>query len=114
MIVALIQENRDIGFFGKLCFLALATYIIKVVFANMSTSISHSATYKTLKSIRLKMISKLSKMPMGTLLETPSGQMKDTIVDRVEGLETTLAHLVPEMTANIERSWFPVGKGKRM
>ena len=101
IIVALIQGNRDIGFFGKLCLFALAAYIIKVVFANMSTSISHSATYKTLKSIRLKMISKLSKMPMGTLLETPSGQMKDTIVDRVEGLETTLAHLVPEMTANI-------------
>lgn len=101
MIVALIQGNRDISFYGKLCLLALVAYIVKVVFANMSTSISHSATFKTLKSIRLKMISKLSKMPMGTLLETPSGQMKDTIVDRVEGLETTLAHLVPEMTANI-------------
>lgn len=101
MIVALIQGNQDIGFYGKLCLLALVAYIVKVVFANMSTSISHSATFKTLKSIRLKMISKLSKMPMGTLLETPSGQMKDTVVDRVEGLETTLAHLVPEMTANI-------------
>ena len=38
---------------------------------------------------------------MGTLLDTPSGQLKDTIVDRVEGLETTLAHLIPEMTANL-------------
>ena len=101
IIVALMSGVTDIKYFGKLCLIALVSYILKVVFANISTTISHSATYKTLKSIRLKMITKLSKMPMGTLLNTPSGQMKDTIVDRVEGLETTLAHLVPEMTANI-------------
>ena len=101
IIVALIGENTDVKYFGILCAIALLAYILKVVFANVSTSISHSATYKTLKSIRLKMISKLSKMPMGTLINTPSGQMKDTIVDRVEGLETTLAHLIPEMIANL-------------
>lgn len=101
VIVALINGNTDVSYYGTLCGIVLVAYILKVIFANASTTISHSATYKTLKSIRLKMISKLSKMPMGTLLETPSGQMKDTIVDRVEGLETTLAHLVPEMTANI-------------
>lgn len=38
---------------------------------------------------------------MGTLLNTPSGQLKDTLVDRVEGLETPLAHLLPEMSANV-------------
>lgn len=38
---------------------------------------------------------------MGTILETPSGQYKTTIVDRVEGMEPTLAHLLPEMTANV-------------
>ena len=30
-----------------------------------------------------------------------SGKMKQTIVDQVDGMETTLAHLFPEMTANI-------------
>ena len=38
---------------------------------------------------------------MGTLLDTPSGQLKDILVDRVEGLETPLAHLLPEMSANV-------------
>ena len=101
IIVALINGNTDVKYFSKLCIIALIAFVLKVIFANISTTISHSATYRTLKSIRLKMISKLSKMPMGTLLNTPSGQMKDTIVDRVEGLETTLAHLVPELTANL-------------
>ena len=31
----------------------------------------------------------------GTILDTPSGQYKTTIVDRVEGMEPTLAHLLP-------------------
>ena len=38
---------------------------------------------------------------MGTILDTPSGQYKTTIVDRVEGMEPTLAHLLPEMTSNL-------------
>lgn len=101
VIVELIGGNKNIDYYTKLCIIALAAYVVKVVFSTISTSISHNATYKTLRSIRLKMISKLSKMPMGTLLETPSGRMKDTIVDRVEGLETTLAHLIPELTANL-------------
>lgn len=101
IIVSMINGEKDVKYYLILCGIALLAYILKVVFANVSTTISHSATWKTLRNIRLKLISKLSRMPMGTLLETPSGQMTDTIVDRVEGLETTLAHLVPEMTANL-------------
>ena len=101
IIVSMINGEKDVNYYLILCGIALLAYILKVVFANVSTTISHSATWKTLRNIRLKMISKLSRMPMGTLLEVPSGQMTDTIVDRVEGLETTLAHLVPEMTANL-------------
>ena len=34
-------------------------------------------------------------------MDTPSGQMKQIIVDQVESMERPLAHLLPEMTANI-------------
>ena len=37
----------------------------------------------------------------GTVMDTSSGKLKETIVDQVDGMETTLAHLFPEMTANI-------------
>ena len=101
VIVALMQGNEDMRYYTILCLISLAVYICKAVFANLSTSISHEATFETLKSIRKKMIAKLSRMPMGHLLNIPSGELKETIVDRVEGLETTLAHLIPEMIANI-------------
>ena len=34
-------------------------------------------------------------------MDTSSGKLKETTVDQVDGMETTLAHLFPEMTANI-------------
>lgn len=100
IIIGLINGESSVEFYGLNCLIILGAFTVKAIFANVSTTISHSATFKTLKSIRLKMMSKLSRVSMGTLQNTPSGQMKDTIVDRVEGLETSLAHLIPEMTAN--------------
>ncbi len=73
----------------------------KVIFSNLSTTISHTATYYTLRDLRENITEKLARVPMGTILDTPSGQYKTTIVDRVEGMEPTFAHLIPEMTANV-------------
>ena len=73
----------------------------KSVFTNLSTVISHTATYYTLRDLRENITAKLARVPMGTILDTPSGQYKTTIVDRVEGMEPTFAHLIPEMTANV-------------
>lgn len=82
------------------CGIALAGYLVKVLFGSLSTLISHTATYHTLRDLRKALTSKLARVPMGTVLNTPSGQYKTTIVDRVEGMESTLAHLIPEMTSN--------------
>lgn len=81
--------------------IGLAGYMGKALFSTLSTAKSHTATYLTLRELRKKLLEKLSRVPMGTILDTPSGQYKTTIVDRVEGMEPTLAHLLPEMTSNL-------------
>ena len=81
--------------------IALCGYFGKVLFSCLSTTISHTATYYTLRDLRENITTKLARVPMGTILDTPSGQYKTTIVDRVEGMESTFAHLIPEMTANV-------------
>lgn len=81
--------------------IALCGYFGKVLFSCLSTTISHTATYYTLRDLRENITAKLARVPMGTILDTPSGQYKTTIVDRVEGMESTFAHLIPEMTANV-------------
>ncbi len=82
------------------CGIALAGYLGKVLFGSLSTLISHTATFHTLRDLRKALTAKLARVPMGTVLDTPSGQYKTTIVDRVEGMEPTLAHLIPELTSN--------------
>lgn len=83
------------------CGIMLACYVGKSIFSTWSTGMSHTATYHTLRELRKRLLDKLSRVPMGTILDTPSGQYKTTIVDRVEGMEPTLAHLIPEMTSNL-------------
>ena len=101
MVIALLGGNSDMNFYVVCCLWAAGGYIGKAVLANWSTSMSHKATFQTLREIRKKLIAKLGRVPMGYLLDNPSGKFKDTIVDRVESMETTFAHIVPEMTANL-------------
>ena len=101
MLIGLIGSERDFSFYILWGIVAIVGYLAKSTFAILSTSVSHTATFLALRDIRKQIVDKLSRMPMGTLLNTPSGQLKDTLVDRVEGLETPLAHLLPEMSANV-------------
>ena len=83
------------------CLAALAGYCGKVLFSNLSTVISHNAAYSTLRDLRERVVDKLAKVPMGTILDTPSGHYKSIMVDRIEGMEVPFAHLLPEMTSNM-------------
>ena len=47
------------------------------------------------------MADKLTHVSMGYLTDTPSGRLKTTMVERVEQMEVPLAHIIPEMTANL-------------
>ena len=63
--------------------------------------LSHRSAFMILKNIRTELTAKLSRVPMGTILDTPSGNFKTLLVDTVEKLELPLAHMIPELTANI-------------
>ena len=101
IVTLMLSGEQDFSSYMTACIVALCGYLGKVVFANLSTVISHTATYYTLRDLRENITEKLARVPMGTILDTPSGQYKTTIVDRVEGMESTFAHLIPEMTANV-------------
>lgn len=101
IITILLKDSAELNSVMYWIAIASAGYVGKVIFSCLSTAISHTATYHTLRDLRKKLILKLSRVPMGTILDTPSGSYKTTIVDRVEGMEPTLAHLIPEMTSNL-------------
>lgn len=79
----------------------LAGFLIRTLLYNSALSLSHKATFSILKTIRQKLLAKLPHLPLGTVIDASSGKWKEIIVDQVDSMETTLAHLFPEMTANI-------------
>ena len=68
---------------------------------NLSTWLSHLAAFNTLRDIRTELIRKMLRLPMGYFEENGSGRLKTMLVDNVEGIEKTLAHMLPEMTGNL-------------
>ena len=97
----LLEGVRDISEYVRLCIFGMAGFVIKPVFYSLALGISHKATFNTLADIRKLMFDKLPKMPLGTIIDTSSGKMKQIIVDEVESMERPLAHMIPELTANI-------------
>ena len=84
-----------------LCFALLAAVLnlLKKVLMNASTWLSHKAAYETLRDIRLALSEKMLRLPMGYFEENGSGRLKTILVDHIEEMEKTLAHMLPEMTA---------------
>ncbi len=76
-------------------------WVIRMTLHSLSTSLSHVATFTVLGGIRKQLCTKLSKIPLGSVLDDNSGSYKNIIVERVDSMETTLAHIVPEFTANL-------------
>lgn len=100
-VAALIEGSKDLHFYTKAAGSILLCFILKEICASISTSISHRATFSALKDIRKDIADKMFKMPLGDILNISSGKLKNILVEQVDSMETTLAHLVPEMTANI-------------
>lgn len=101
ILARLIAGQADFGQLVLLALLALLGYLSALWLNTISTMRSHRAAFTILKTIRKAIADKLARVPMGTILDTPSGKYKTMLVDTVEKLELPLAHMVPELTANI-------------
>lgn len=101
IIVGIINGEKDVSFYLMWCAVGFAGYLVRTLLYNLALSMSHKATFTILKNIRKRVLEKLPKMPLGTIMDMSSGKIKQIIVDQVDSMETTLAHLLPEMTSNL-------------
>lgn len=100
IVRALIEGNSDLSFYLIQCGYISICWLINRIFHTISTTTSHKATFGVLAQIRRKLTKKLSVMPLGDVLDDSSGSYKNTIVERVDSVETTLAHVIPEVISN--------------
>ena len=101
IVKKLLDGIRDIDVYTNSIIIIALLWAGRCIFHSISTSLSHKATFTVLGNIRKRCCEKLSRVPLGYVLDTPSGSLKNIMVERVDTIETTMAHIVPEFTSNL-------------
>lgn len=101
LIRELVSGNREWSYYLMQCAIMAAFWLMRILLHSISTTCSHVATFHVLAGIRKEMCDKLSRLPLGFVKDTPSGSLKNIMVERLDSIETTLAHILPEFTGNL-------------
>ncbi|RDY23101.1 ABC transporter ATP-binding protein [Romboutsia maritimum] len=84
-----------------LSIIGTCAFCFKIIFFNLSTTISHKLAYKTINFIRYAIVDKLAFISMGEFQKKKIGEYKQLIMDDMDKLEYPLAHAIPEITSNL-------------
>lgn len=79
----------------------LVLFLIKGIFHVISTSLSHVAAFQTIRGVRKRATDSLALASLGDVKEENSGSLKNTLCERIDSTETTLAHIIPEVSSSI-------------
>lgn len=96
-----LDEERDLQAYVIRAVWIAGSFILAELFHSLSTTCSHRATFTVLSNIRKSCCDKLARVPLGYVQDTPSGSFKNIMVERIDSIETTLAHVIPEFTSNL-------------
>ena len=83
------------------CLLALLCYAGKILLFSLSTGVSHTMAYTILESLRLRLADRFLHAPLGDVEAHSIGEIKSTMVDKIEGIEPPLAHMIPEGAGHV-------------
>ncbi len=97
----LFAGNDDFGFYLRDMALMAGLWVASALFHAASTSASHKATFYVLGAMRKRACNKLARLQLGDVKAQSSGGLKNTLVERIDSIETTLAHVLPEFTSNL-------------
>lgn len=80
--------------------LAAGSYVASKALFSISTLLSHVSAYTILETLRRDFIEKLMRASLGTVQGKSIGQIKNVFLDRIEGIEVPLAHMIPELSGS--------------
>ncbi len=80
---------------------AFAAYLVKIICFGLSTTASHYAAYHILEGLRNRVAERFLHAPLGEVTKHSIGEIKNIMVDKIEGIEPPLAHMVPEGSGHI-------------
>lgn len=96
-----VDETVSAGTILTWCGLALLAYCIRILCFAGSTAASHQIAYHVLEGLRLKLADRFLHAPLGDVQAHSIGEIKNIMIDKIEGIEPPLAHVVPESAGHI-------------
>ena len=81
IIIRIFEQNYDLAVIVPWVIAALLGYLGIVWFSTASTTLSHRSAFTILKNIRIELTGKLARVPMGYILDKPSGEFKTCLLD---------------------------------
>lgn len=76
-------------------------WLVRVLCHGVSTTLSHKATFTVLGNIRKRGLKRMENMPLGDVQARGSGELKNILVERIDSIETSLAHIIPECSGDV-------------
>lgn len=96
-----IGGNRELMNYVPLLVGMMVFWIVNAVAHAISTTLSHKTAFQVIADVRKDLTSKLTRLPLGYVLNQPSGGLKSIFVEKANAIEPPMAHLVPEGTSAI-------------
>jgi ATP-binding cassette subfamily B protein len=87
--------SRD--FLLRYALIIIFAAMLRFLFSSLSGISSHRGAYNTLFRVRCMVTEHMSKMPLGSLNERSTGEIKNVMTENIEKLELFLAHNLPEL-----------------
>ena len=100
VLTRLLAGDRDLIAYLWDCGLLALLWLARLGLHSLSTARSHAATFAVLAGIRKRGLEKLARMPLGDIQARGTGELKNILVERMDSMEPTLAHAIPEISGN--------------
>lgn len=97
----LLRAPADMAAVRRLIVIALIAIAARFAFMGISTALAHGAAFHLLYDMRVRLIEKLGKLPLGYFGTQHSGRLKKVVADDVERIESFIAHHLPDLTASV-------------
>ncbi|HFH7428994.1 TPA: ABC transporter ATP-binding protein [Streptococcus agalactiae] len=97
----LVAKNANLNNYYPYIFAVFLGFMASILFHEISTIISHNLAYRIIEDKRKLLADKLSKISMGEVERKSSGQWSQFMVETLDKMEKPIAHVIPEVIANI-------------
>lgn len=93
--------NMEFSIYKLPILLIILGLLGSVIFHQISTLISHNLAFRVIEDARKILARKISRLSMGEIERKSSGEWTQFMVETLDKIEQPIAHVIPEVIANI-------------